>query len=88
MCHAPAICFRIRERGFIREGFYADLVLIDPNAPFTVSPENILYKCGWSPFEGHTFSSSVSSTFVNGQLVYDQGMFNEATKGQALTFHS
>lgn len=88
MCHAPAVCFRIKNRGFIRKGYYADLVLVDPGKPFTVEPDNILYKCGWSPFEGHTFSSSVVSTFVNGHLVYNRGEFNETHKGQAITFHT
>ncbi|MDD3968676.1 MAG: dihydroorotase [Proteiniphilum sp.] len=86
MCHAPARLFRIRERGFIREGYYADLVLIDPSDPFTVTPENILYKCGWSPFEGMTFGSSVRKTFVNGVLAYDEGVVAEQAAGELLTF--
>ena len=87
MCHAPALLFDIDKRGYIREGYYADLVLIDPNAPFTVSPENILYKCGWSSFEGYTFSSSIAKTFVNGNLAYDNGKIIEnAEKGMELRF--
>ena len=70
MCHNPAILFQIKDRGFIREGYKADLVLVDLNAPWAVQPSNILYKCGWSPFEGTTFKSRVTHTFVNGNLVY------------------
>lgn len=70
MCHNPAILFQIKDRGFIREGYKADLVLVDINAPWAVQPDNILYKCGWSPFEGTTFKSRVTHTFVNGNLVY------------------
>lgn len=70
MCHNPAILFQIKDRGFIREGYKADLVLVDLNAPWAVQPDNIVYKCGWSPFEGVTFKSRVTHTFVNGNLVY------------------
>jgi len=70
MCHNPAILFQIKDRGFIREGYKADLVLVDLNAPWAVQPDNIQYKCGWSPFEGVTFKSRVTHTFVNGNLVY------------------
>jgi len=70
MCHNPAILFQIEKRGFIREGYKADLVLVDLNAPWAVQPNNILYKCGWSPFEGVTFKSRITHTFVNGKLVY------------------
>jgi len=70
MCHNPAILYQIEKRGFIREGYKADLVLIDLNAPWAVQPNNILYKCGWSPFEGVTFKSRITHTFVNGKLVY------------------
>jgi dihydroorotase len=87
MAHAPAVLFRINERGFIREGYMADLVLVDPDAPWTVQPSNILYKCGWSPFEGHSFSSQVKMTFVNGNLVYHHGQFNESVVGQRLIFN-
>jgi dihydroorotase len=87
MCHAPAILFGIEKRGFIREGYYADLVLIDPDQPITVTQDNILYKCKWSPFEGFTFSSSILKTFVNGKIVYDNGAITENTKqGMELRF--
>lgn len=86
-CHNPAILFEIEKRGYIKEGFYADAVLVDLNAPWTVTKENILYKCGWSPFEGTTFSSTITHTFVNGNLMYNQGVFNEDIKGKRLTFN-
>lgn len=86
MCHNPAICFNIRNRGFIREGYAADLVVIAPEKPFEVSKENLLYKCKWSPFEGQTFRSSIDITFVNGRAVFEKGVFNDGVKGQALTF--
>jgi dihydroorotase len=86
MSHNPAILFKILKRGFIRKGFYADLVLVDPNKSLTVTKDNILYKCGWSPFEGTTFSSTITHTFVNGNLIYDQGNFNENFKGIRLVF--
>lgn len=87
MAHNPAILFNINERGFIREGYYADLVLVNPNAAQTVDKSNILYKCNWSPFEGYTFKSSVDSTFVNGRMVYHKGQFDESEKGKRLTFN-
>jgi dihydroorotase len=87
MCHAPAILYRISNRGFIRQGYAADLALIDPDDPWTVEPENILYKCGWSPFEGVTFKSRVTHTWVNGHLVFDQGRFDESRKGERLLFN-
>jgi len=86
MCHNPAKLFEIHKRGFIREGYYADLVLIDTNQSQTVNKENILYKCGWSPFEGTTFGSSITHTFVNGKLIFNKGMFNDKIKGQRLKF--
>jgi dihydroorotase len=86
MCHAPAICFNVKKRGFIRKNYFADLVLIDPDAGWTVKQSNILYKCGWSPFEGVVFRSAVLCTFVNGNLVFDQGRFDESRKGQRLLF--
>jgi dihydroorotase len=86
MCHAPAICFKVKNRGFIREGYAADLVLVDLNAPWMVEKNNILYKCGWSPFEGQRFQSAVSHTFVNGNLVYCNGTFDETVKGERLMF--
>ncbi len=87
MCHNVAELFQIEKRGYIREGYFADLVLVDPNKSFTVTKENILYKCGWSPFEGETFHSSIEKTFVNGHLVYDNGKFDESTKGMRLSFN-
>ncbi|WP_435414023.1 dihydroorotase [Polaribacter aestuariivivens] len=87
MSHNPAKLFQIEKRGFIKEGFYADLVLIDPNKSQTVSKDNILYKCGWSPFEGTTFSSTITHTFVNGNLIYNNGVFNDDIKGKRITFN-
>ena len=87
MSHNPAKLFQIEKRGFIKEGFYADLVLIDTNKPQRVSKENILYKCGWSPFEGTTFSSTITHTFVNGNLMYNNGVFNDEIKGKRITFN-
>jgi dihydroorotase len=84
MCHSPAILYRIEKRGFIREGYYADLTLVDLDSSWTVSNDNILYKCGWSPLEGTTFTSKVIQTFVNGNLVYDDGNFDDSAKGLAL----
>ena len=87
MCHAPALCFQVANRGFVREGYFADLVVVDPGRPFTVSAENIFYKCGWSPLENFHFPASIAGTFVNGHRVYDQGSFDESVKGQRLTFN-
>lgn len=86
MCHAPARLFSVKERGYIREGYFADLVLVNSSVSQTVSKENILYKCGWSPFEGETFSHSIEKTFVNGKLVFDKGKVIENTFGKALEF--
>jgi dihydroorotase len=86
MCHAPAICFQISERGYIRAGYFADLVLFDLKAKTLVSKENIHYKCGWSPFEGHTFNSQVSHTFVSGHLAYANGQFDESVLGMRMGF--
>ncbi len=86
MCHAPADLYKIDRRGYIREGYFADLVLIDLEHPWTVSNQNILYKCGWSPFTGTTFSSKVMQTLVNGKRVYDSGTFYEESKGMRLSF--
>jgi dihydroorotase len=86
MCHNPAILFNIKERGFIREGYKADLCLIDPDDAWTVSKDNILYKCGWSPFEGTTFRSKVITTIVNGTIVYNNSVINEDYRGQRLLF--
>ncbi len=86
MSHDPAICFQIKERGFIREGYWADLVLVDLDDQWRVTQSNILYKCGWSPFEGTNFKSKVTHTIVSGNLVYNQGTFDESTRGQRLLF--
>ncbi len=86
MCHAPARLFSIRKRGYIRKGYQADLVLVAPDSAWTVSPDNILSKCGWSPLEGHTFQWQVKSTFVNGVPVYTDGVINDNYRGQALCF--
>jgi len=87
MSHNPAKLFQIEKRGFIKEGYFADLVLIDPKQSQTVTKENVLYKCGWSPFEGTTFSSTITHTFVNGNLIYNEGVFNDDIKGKRLTFN-
>ena len=87
MSHNPAKLFQIEKRGFIKEGYFADLVLIDPKQSQTVTKENVLYKCGWSPFEGTTFSSTITHTFVNGNLIYNEGVFNNDIKGKRLTFN-
>jgi len=87
MCHAPATLYQIEKRGYIRAGYKADLVLIDKNKQSEVNSENILYKCGWSPFEGTTFSHSVTHTFINGQLAYQEGKIKESIRGERLTFN-
>lgn len=87
MCHAPARIFGIDRRGFIRQGYHADLVLVDPDSPWTVSRENLLYKCGWSPFEGQTFHSRVTHTFVGGHLAWLNNRFDESTLGERLYFN-
>lgn len=86
MCHNPAILFQINERGYLREGYYADIVIVDDNAPFTVNKNNILAKCQWSPFEGHTFPASISHTFVNGNLVFEDGEIRDVAPGRRLKF--
>ncbi len=86
MCHNPAICFQVKNRGFIREGYFADLVLVNLNKPWEVAKENILYKCGWSPFEGETFNAQITHTFVNGHIAYEYGSFDETSRGMRLTF--
>ncbi len=86
MCHGPSKLFNIEKRGYIREGYYADLVLVDLDSPWKVSKDNIYYRCGWSPFEGHTFKSKVTHTIVNGHLVYENGIFDEGNKGMRLKF--
>ena len=87
MSHAVADCFQVKERGYIREGYHADLVVVDPGKSFTVKPDNILYKCGWSPLENFTFPASIEKTFVSGRMVYDNGKFDEAVKGQRMLFN-
>ncbi|TDQ28890.1 dihydroorotase [Tenacibaculum caenipelagi] len=87
MSHNPAKIFKIEKRGFIKEGFYADLVLVDTDRKWTVNRDNVLYKCGWSPFEGVEFSNQITHTFVNGNLMYNQGEFNEEVKGKRLLFN-
>ncbi|RHR40305.1 dihydroorotase [Parabacteroides sp. AF18-52] len=87
MAHMPADLFHIDRRGYIRPGYYADLVLVDPEKCWTVAPENILYKCGWSPFEGTTFHHSITQTFVNGQLVYDNGVVDDDVRGMEVRYN-
>ena len=86
MCHAPAVCFRVESRGYLDEGNWADVVLVDLNDTWTVAKDNIYYKCGWSPFEGHTFKGRVKSTIVSGHLAWHDGRFFEDKKGERLTF--
>ena len=87
MSHAVAVCYKVRQRGFIREGYFADLVLVDLNRPWRVGPDNIVAKCGWSPFERALFRSQVEKTFVSGHLAYDTGQFDEKIKGKRLSFN-
>jgi len=87
-CHAPATLFGVEKRGFLREGYAADLVVVDPTKPHTVTKAGLLYQCGWSPFEGHTFGATIERTFVNGVCVYENGQVRaDAPKGQRLTFN-
>jgi dihydroorotase len=86
MCHAVATCYQVEKRGFIREGYYADLVLVNLQQPYTVTPSNILYQCGWSPLEGFTFPATITNTFVNGHSVYGNGVFDESQRGMRLRF--
>ena len=86
-CHAPAVLFGVEQRGFIREGYWADLVVVDPKKPYAVQPGNVLYQCGWSPLEGHTFSSTIERTFVNGVCVFEDGKIRaDAPRGMRLKF--
>lgn len=87
MCHNPAILFEIKNRGYVKKGFYADLVLVDLENSWIATKENTLYKCGWTPFEGTEFHSTITQTFVNGSLVFDNGLFNEKLKGQRIEFN-
>lgn len=86
MCHNPALLFQIEKRGFIKAGYFADLVIVDSNAAWTVTKDNVLAKCGWSPFEGYTFQSKITHTFVNGQLVYNEDKVNAVKAGKRLLF--
>lgn len=86
MAHRPAELFRIDRRGYIRPGYYADLVLVDPDRPYPVTAGNLLYKCGWSPFEGFTFAHTVRKTFVNGRLAYDDGLVDDTVRGREVRF--
>jgi len=86
MCHNPAILFQVEKRGFVKPGYFADLVIVDANSPWSVNKQNILYKCGWSPFEGTTFKSRVTHTFLNGSLVYNNFKFLDVKAAKRLTF--
>ncbi|RMF02144.1 MAG: dihydroorotase, partial [Bacteroidetes bacterium] len=86
MCHAPAICYQVAERGYLDEGYYADIILVDPDKLWTVSQDNIRYHCGWSPFEGHQFRGQVETTIVSGHMAYHQGQLNEQKMGMRLHF--
>lgn len=88
MCHNPATLYKMTKRGFIREGYYADLTLVDLNSKWTVTKDNLFYKCGWSPLEGTTFQTEIKQTFVNGNLVYDNGIWNEKKNGMQIEFIS
>lgn len=87
MCHAPALLYGIEKRGFIKEGYHADLVLVNPNSSWQVNKDNLLYKCGWSPLEGQQLSTKVTHTIINGRVVYENGSFDENFRGSALTFN-
>ncbi|HCT30373.1 MAG TPA: dihydroorotase [Bacteroidales bacterium] len=87
MCHAPAIVYGVEKRGFVKEGFFADLVLVNPNIQWQITKDNLLYKCGWSPLEGQQLSSKVTHTIINGRVVYENGTFDESFRGSALTFN-
>jgi len=86
MCHAPAECFNIEDRGYLREGYWADLVLVDPNESYTVTKNNILYKCGWSPLEGKTLPATITHTLVNGNIAFENGQVNDSVRGMRLRF--
>ncbi len=87
MCHAPADLFRVENRGYIREGYFADLVLVDPNKSWTVSPDNILYKCGWSPFEGVEFTHKIIATYINGVCAFKNDNISESVRGKRISFN-
>ena len=86
MCHAPSDIFQIENRGYLREGYQADIAIIE-KSPWTVTKDNLRYKCGWSPLEGTTLTYRVCTTLVNGKIVYDKGEINENVRGELLTFH-
>ena len=86
MCHNPAILFSVKERGYIRAGYYADLVLVDKNQAHTITRDSLLYKCGWSPLEGTTLRGAVTHTFLNGALMYENGNIKEANHAKPLSF--
>jgi len=86
MCHVPAQRFGVKDRGYVREGYYADLVLVDPKTPYTVTKENVLYRCAWSPFEGQEFSHSIASTWVNGEIAWDGKQVVHKPHGKRLEF--
>jgi dihydroorotase len=86
MCHAPAQCFNIKDRGFVEEGMYADLAILDINKTHKVQKDNILYQCNWSPLEGQTLKGDVETTIVSGHIAYHNGVFDEAVKGKRLSF--
>ena len=86
MCHAPATLFGIDRRGYIRKGYFADITIIDPNKPYTVTSDKIVSRCKWSPFEGHTFPHSITHTIVNGNIAFENGNINENCRGELLTF--
>ena len=86
MCHAPADCFNVKDRGYLNEGYFADMVLVDLEANELVSKPNIYYKCAWSPLEGTTFCGKVQTTFVNGNIVYSKGLFGAKGQGKRLNF--
>ena len=87
IAHNPAIIFKVNKRGFLREGYYADIVLIDTNTPTLVTKKSLLYKCGWSPFEGQKFDNSINRTILNGNVVYEDGMVNSKPHGKKITFN-
>ena len=87
MCHAPAIRYKVDKRGFLRQGYYADIVIVNPNMSWQVSKDNILYKCGWSPFEGVNFNNSVETTIINGKVVCRNGDVNRDYRGMSLRFN-
>ena len=88
MCHRPALLFGVEKRGFVRKGYHADLVIVRPNTRWTVTPEVIQSKCGWSPMEGSEFHWQVEHTFCNGHHIYNKGVFDDASRGEAVQFNS